>query len=168
MSLLNSRRFSLGSRGLALCGAVLLATACASTSPTADTRAAAAPTGAPVKVKVFVAAMFEIGQNTGDRAGEFQHWYERYWKGATPVAVPGALQPVYCNADGVCGAVLGMGKVNSSSSMQAILLNPKFDFSQAYYVISGVAGTPPQRGTIGEVSWATWLVDYDLGHRWAP
>jgi len=166
MSLLNFRRFSLGARGLALCGAVLLATACASNAPTADTRAAA--TVAPVKVKVFVAAMFEIGQNTGDRAGEFQHWYERYWKGAKPMAVPGALQPVYCNTDGVCGAVLGMGKVNSSSSMQAILLNPQFDFSQAYYVISGVAGTPPSRGTIGEVSWATWLVDYDLGHRWAP
>src|SRR4029077_10009307 len=44
----------------------------------------------------------------------------------------------------------------------------KFDFSKAYYVISGVAGTPPSRGTIGEVSWATWVVDYDLGHRWAP
>ena len=79
----------------------------------------------PVRVKVFVAAMFEIGKNTGDRAGEFQHWYERYWKDATPIAVPGALGPVYCNADGVCGAVLGMGKVNSSSSMQAILLNPR-------------------------------------------
>jgi purine nucleoside permease len=86
----------------------------------------------------------------------------------TPVVVPGALQPVYCNADGVCGAVLGMGKVNSSASMQAILTSPTFDFSKAYYVISGVAGTPPSRGTIGEVSWATWLVDYDLGHRWAP
>ena len=23
------------------------------------------------------------------------------------------------------------------------------------------------RGTIADVSWATWLVDYDLGHRWA-
>jgi purine nucleoside permease len=57
-----------------------------------------------------------------------------------------------------------MGKVNSSSSMQAILQNPKFDFSKAYYVISGVAGTPPSRGTIGEVVWATWVVDYDLGH----
>jgi hypothetical protein len=33
----------------------------------------------PIPVKVFVAAMFEIGQNTGDRAGEFQQWYERYW-----------------------------------------------------------------------------------------
>ncbi|CAO3453980.1 Purine nucleoside permease [Azospirillum argentinense] len=122
----------------------------------------------PVKVKVFVGAMFEIGKNTGDRAGEFQNWYERYWQSAEPIAVKGALNPVYCNADGVCGAVLGMGKVSSSASMQAILLNPQLDLSQAYFIISGVAGTPPSRGTVAEVNWATWLVDYDLGHRWAP
>ena len=122
---------------------------------------------APVKVKVFVATMFEIGKNTGDRAGEFQHWYERYWTDGEAIEIRGALHPVYCNQDGVCGSVLGMGKVASSSSMQAILLNPQLDFSQAYYILSGVGGTPPSRGTIGEVVWATWLVDYDLGHRWA-
>jgi purine nucleoside permease len=130
--------------------------------PTAEVVAAE-----PVKVKVFVASMFEIGTSTGDRAGEFQHWYERYWMDSQPIAVRGALNPAYCNPDGVCGAVLGMGKVSSSSSMQAILLSPQLDFSQAYYILSGVAGTPPERGTIGEVVWATWLVDYDLGHRWA-
>lgn len=122
----------------------------------------------PVKVKVFVAAMFEIGQNSGDRAGEFQHWYQRYWKEARGQEVRGALNPVFCNGDGVCGAVLGMGKVNSSASMQAILLDPDYDFSQTYFILSGVAGTPPSRGTIGDVSWGSWLVDYDLGHRWAP
>jgi purine nucleoside permease len=121
----------------------------------------------PIQVKVFVAAMFEIGKNTGDRAGEFQHWYEHYWPDAAPIEARGALNPVFCNQDGVCGSVLGMGKVASSSSMQAILLNPRFDFSHAYFVLSGVGGTPPSRGTIGEVVWATWLVDYDLGHRWA-
>ena len=153
MSSVWSRRVRWG----ALPAVVVLAAACTSVAPTRVAQ--------PVKVKVFVGAMFEIGQNTGDRAGEFQYWYERYWKGATPVTVPGALQPVYCNTDGVCGSVLGMGKVNSSASMQAILSSPNFDFSKAYYVISGVAGTPPSRGTIGEVSWATWLVDYDLGDR---
>ena len=48
----------------------------------------------PIAVKVFVASMFEIGKNTGDRAGEFQHWYERYWKDSDPVEVRGALNPV--------------------------------------------------------------------------
>lgn len=121
----------------------------------------------PIKVKVFVASMFEIGENTGDRAGEFQYWFDDYWRDATPIEVPGATHPVFCNDDGVCGAVLGMGKVASSSSMMAIMLNPAFDFSQSYYLLTGVAGTPPSRGTIGSVFWGSWLIDYDLGHRWA-
>ncbi len=156
--------------------AALMLTACGMTGTSANAlKAASAPSSAgsataaaPIQVKVFIAAMFEIGQNTGDRAGEFQHWYERYFLNAKPITVPGALNPVYCNSDGVCGSVLGMGKVNSSASMQAIVLNPQFNFSKAYYVISGVAGTPPSRGTIGDVTWGSWLVDYDLGHRWAP
>lgn len=124
--------------------------------------------GEPVKVKVFVAAMFEIGNNTDDQAGEFQHWYQTYFTGSQPVPVKGALHPVYCNVDGICGAVLGMGKVASSASMQAIILDPRFDFSQSYFLLSGVGGTPPSRGTIGDVNWGSWLVDYDLGHRWLP
>ena len=131
---------------------------------------ACAETGAKrEKIRVFVGAMFEIGENTGDRAGEFQNWYEKYWKdGSTSFMVEGAPKPVFVNKDGVAGAVLGMGKVRSATAMQAILLDPRFDFSETYFIISGVAGTPPSRGTIGEVSWSTWLVDYDLGHRWAP
>lgn len=160
--LTRSRALCAAALALALSGCAV--TSGGASSPASTTTAAAAP----IEVKVFVGAMFEIGKNTGDRAGEFQSWYERYWKDAKPVTVAGALNPVFCNTDGVCGSVLGMGKVNSSSSMQAILLNPAFDFSKAYYVISGVGGTPPQRGTIGDVSWATWLVDFDLGHRWAP
>ena len=153
--------------------AALALTACGTATPNAAAPKAASSVAnsnaqAPIEVKVFIAAMFEIGKNTGDRAGEFQHWYERYFKDAQPITVPGALNPVFCNADGVCGSVLGMGKVNSSASVQAIVLNPQFNFSKAYYVISGVAGTPPSRGTIGDVTWGSWLVDYDLGHRWAP
>lgn len=145
------------------------ALAAATWAATAGAAHAQSPaTAAPIPVKVFIGAMFEIGKNTGDRAGEFQMWFERYWKDAQPITVPGALGPMFCNADGICGSVLGMGKVNSSASVQAIVLNPQFDFSKAYYVISGVAGTPPACGTIGDVTWGSWLVDYDLGHRWAP
>ena len=122
----------------------------------------------PIQVKVFIAAMFEIGANSGDKAGEFQHWYQRYFKDSLPIEVKGASKPVYCNKNGVCGGVLGMGKVASSASMQAILLNNKFDFSVSYFILSGVGGTPPSKGTIGDVTWGSWLIDYDLGHRWAP
>ena len=71
------------------------ATSSGTPSSTPSPSATAAPVAKPIAVKVFVASMFEIGKNTGDRAGEFQHWYERYWKEATPITVPGALQPVY-------------------------------------------------------------------------
>jgi len=122
----------------------------------------------PIQVKVFIAAMFEIGANSDDKAGEFQHWYQRYFDDSQPINVKGALKPVYCNNNGVCGGVLGMGKVASSASMQAILLNERFDFSNSYFILSGVGGTPPSKGTIGDVTWGSWLIDYDLGHRWAP
>lgn len=122
----------------------------------------------PIEVKVFIAAMFEIGANTGDKAGEFQHWFNRYFSTSQGLGIKGAHQSVYCNKKGVCGSVLGMGKVASSASMQAILLNQQFDFSHTYFVLSGVAGTPPSKGTIGDVTWGSWLIDYDLGHRWAP
>ncbi|MEP1383272.1 MAG: purine nucleoside permease [Paraglaciecola sp.] len=122
----------------------------------------------PIDVKVFVAAMFEVGANTGDKPGEFQFWYQKYFLESQVIDVRGSQRPVYCNKSGVCGAVLGMGKVASSASMQAILLNSNFNFDKTYFVLSGVGGTPPNKGTIADVTWGSWLVDYDLGHRWAP
>ncbi|MDR0770001.1 MAG: purine nucleoside permease [Burkholderiales bacterium] len=123
---------------------------------------------APIKVKVFIATMFELDDGNGQGASEFRHWKKRYWQNTTPIAVRGAPHPVYGNRDGVCGAVLGIGKVRSAAAMQAILLDPRFDFSEAYFMISGAAGAPPSKATIGSVIWGTWLVDADLGHRWAP
>ena len=41
----------------------------------------------PIHVKVFIAAMFEIGENSGDKAGEFQYWYQRYFKNTTELVV---------------------------------------------------------------------------------
>ena len=121
-----------------------------------------------VKIKVFIGSPFEIGKYTGDKAGEFQHWYEKYFaKDTVAYTVPGAEREVFVNKDGVMGSVLGMGKVRSSSSMTAILADPRFDFSETYFVITGCAGTPPSVGTVASVFWADWLVDYDLGHRWA-
>ena len=34
-------------------------------------------TPAPIKVKFVVITMFEIGEDSGDKAGEFQLWKER-------------------------------------------------------------------------------------------
>ena len=47
------------------------ATSSGTPSSTPSPSATAAPVAKPIAVKVFVASMFEIGKNTGDRAGEF-------------------------------------------------------------------------------------------------
>ena len=121
-----------------------------------------------IRPKVLVFAMFEVGANTGDFAGEFQHWFDRYFKDATSVSVRGAFAPVYCSPSGVCGTVVGVGKANAAASLTAILSDPRFDVSSTYFLTSGCAGTPPDRGTLGSVFWSDCIVDYDLGQRWSP
>ncbi len=121
-----------------------------------------------IRPKIFVFTMFEVGANTGDFAGEFQHWYERYFKDATPVSIRGAFAPVYCSASGVCGTIIGVGKANAAATITAILSDPRFDFSSTYFLTSGCAGTPPEQGTLGSVFWSDCVVDYDLGQRWSP
>jgi len=120
----------------------------------------------PVKVVIF--AMFEVGQYRGDFPGEFQYWVEGLDLDQHQVEVPGAYGPVLYNDDGVCGTVIGVGKSNAAASVTAVLLDPRFDFSQAYFITSGCSGTPSSVGALGAVFWADWVVDYDLGHRMSP
>jgi purine nucleoside permease len=123
--------------------------------------------GKPVPVKALVIAMFEVGEFGGDFAGEFQHWYERYFAGAPAYEVRGLPNPLFINRDGVAGTVAGMGKANAATTLSVILADPRFDFSKTYILGSGCSGMPPSRGTLGDVVWAYELVDVDLGHSWA-
>lgn len=120
----------------------------------------------PVPVKVLVLSMFEVGENSGDFAGEFQHWYVEYFDQAPSFDVDGAYSPLFVNKDGVAGTVTGMGKARSAATLMAILKDPRFDFSKTYFITSGCSGASPDRGTLGDVFICDWVVDYDLGHSW--
>ncbi|AEV29219.1 purine nucleoside permease [Sphaerochaeta pleomorpha str. Grapes] len=117
-------------------------------------------------VKVLVLDMFEVGANKGDFAGEFQNYYETYFDGAESYTLNSMPLTLYINDDGVAGCIAGMGKAQASSTLTAILSDPRFDFSQTYILVSGCSGMPPQRGTLGDVVWANELVDFELGHAW--
>ena len=43
----------------------------------AQEKATGAATEAPIRVKVVVVSMFEVGEDTGDTSGEYQLWVER-------------------------------------------------------------------------------------------
>ncbi|MGL1933197.1 MAG: purine nucleoside permease [Desulfotalea sp.] len=120
-----------------------------------------------ITIKVFIAAMYELGGvNDESQMGEFQLWYNGYFKDAELYHVKGAESPVWVNDDGVAGSVLGIGKVASSSSMTAIICDDRFSFDKSYFILSGCAGVSPDSATIGSVCLADHFVDYDLGKRW--
>ncbi|MFI2810962.1 MULTISPECIES: purine nucleoside permease [unclassified Microbulbifer] len=131
-----------------------------------EQRDAGAVAGAqePIPVKVVVINMFEIGEDQGDTAGEFQLWKERQQL-TQRFPFPQSHHDLYLNPEtGVLGMVTGMGTNKSASAVMALGLDPRFDLSKAYWLVAGISGFDPADGSIGSAAWAEWLVDGDLMH----
>lgn len=124
---------------------------------------AAAETSVPVKVLIL--PKFEIGEMTGDYAGEAQYYYEAYCLDGEAYEVAGLSDgtAVYVK-DGIALLVTGMGKVNASVSLSALLLDARFDFSGAYILSTGCAGGAAGETVPGDVVLVTACADIDLGH----
>lgn len=135
---------------------VFLLAACATATSTAQNSSSNtfAEAGAP-PVKVMIISMF---------GPEGQAWLDRLgpWK---TISVPG-LSPdypnVHCNRQDVCVVTTGMGYANAASSIMALTFSSRFDLSRAYFLISGIAGIDPARGTLGSAAWAKYLVDFGI------
>jgi len=118
----------------------------------------------PIEVKVVVVTMFEIGEDTGDAPGEFQTWKERQGLNKR-FAFPQSHHDIYMNEEtGVLGIVTGMGTSRSSSAVMALGLDPRFDFSKAYWLVAGISGGDPTDVSLGSAVWAEYLVDGDYAH----
>ncbi|MBI3886925.1 MAG: purine nucleoside permease [Opitutae bacterium] len=122
------------------------------------------PAAEIIRPKVVVVAMFELGQDTGDRPGEFQLWVERE-KLTRVLPLPAAYHDVRANADGsIIGIVTGVGNTNAAASVMALGLDPRFDLSKSYWVVAGIAGVDPSAASVGSAVWADYVVEGDLGH----
>ena len=117
----------------------------------------------PIKVKVVVVTMYEPGADTGDTPGEFQFWYERE-KLTHRYPAPAAFHDIMANDDGVVGIVTGVGTAHSASTVMAVGMDARFDFSEAYWLVAGIAGVDPADASLGSAAWAEWVVDGDLAH----
>ncbi|MGS0741239.1 purine-nucleoside phosphorylase [Glaciimonas sp. GG7] len=106
-------------------------------------------------VKVMIVSMF---------GPEAKPWLDRLgpWQA---IAVPG-LSPdysdVHCNKQDVCVITTGMGYANASASIMALTFSSRFDLRHTYFLIAGIAGVDPIRGTVGSAAWAKYLVDSGL------
>ena len=68
------------------------------------------------------------------------------------------------NDQGVMGVLAGVGTARAAASIMALGLDPRFDFSKAYWLVAGIAGADPEDASLGSAVWAEWVVDGDLAY----
>ncbi|HEX4375823.1 MAG TPA: purine nucleoside permease [Steroidobacteraceae bacterium] len=81
--------------------------------------------------------------------------------------VPGlsaAFPEVGCTDDGICQMTTDMGHANAAASVMALTFSDQFDLRQTYFLIAGIGGIDPDRGTIGSATWARYAVDVGIAH----
>ncbi|MEM9171693.1 MAG: purine nucleoside permease, partial [Pseudomonadota bacterium] len=117
-----------------------------------------------IRPKVIIVTMFERGADSGDAPGEFQLWNERRQLDAV-IYSSGAHHDFHYNPEsGILGMVTGIGTARAAASVMALGMDPRFDTSNSYWLIAGIAGFDPTDASIGSAAWAEWLVDGDISH----
>lgn len=117
----------------------------------------------PVEVKMVVVANFETGADTGDAPGEFQFWAEREHLDEV-IPIRGALHPLRRNRSGLYGIVWGgTGSMigGCAEQLEALVLDPRFDFRKTYWLFTGISGTDPRIASVGSAAWARFVVQGD-------
>jgi purine nucleoside permease len=115
----------------------------------------------PILIRMVVVTAFEIGADTGDKAGEFQHWAEQI---PTTLPFPGGERPLRYDAKrGLLVLSTGMGTNRAATSTMLLGLDPRFDLSKAYWLVAAIAGVNPNEASIGSAAWIGDIIDTDLG-----
>jgi len=150
-----TRRGILGRLGFAGAGLATLAGVTARRSP----RAVAQGT-TPLRLKVLTVTMFQdLDRLAEANSGEAHLWVTRDALDRR-IEIPGAYSPLYVDAAGEHGLIVtGMGIPNAAASMMAVGLSSALDLRFTYIMVAGIAGTPPDVGTLGTAAWAEWVVN---------
>ena len=127
----------------------------------------AAAAADPIAIDALILPKFENGEMSGDFPGEAQYYHEAYTEGGEVYDVAGSANKLYVK-DGIALFVTGMGKVNTAVSLTSLLMDDRFDFSDAYFLGTGCAGSSTEYSVMGDVFIITATIDYDLGHHADP
>jgi purine nucleoside permease len=149
---------SSGRRAWQGCGAVGLLLVLGLTTLVGAAAAPLSGSGAAARpVKVMVVNLFGM---------EAAPWIKAMGS-AEEIRVPGLANDypvVRCTAEAVCQMTTGMGHANAAASMMAVLFSGQFDLRETYFLVAGIAGIDPSRGTIGSAAWARYVVDGGIAH----
>ncbi len=125
---------------------------------------AGAAAAEPIPIRVVVVTTFEIGEDTGDKKGEFQNWVERFPLREKLPFPQGYRGLRYNPEQQVLGIVTGEGKSHAAASIMALGMDPRFDLGKAYWILAGIAGIDPDKASVGSAAWAGFIVDGDLAY----
>jgi purine nucleoside permease len=71
---------------------------------------------------------------------------------------------VRMNGDGVLGILTGVGTARAAAFVTALGLDPRFDFSKAYWIVAGIGGGDPNDVSLGSAVWADHVIDSELAY----
>ena len=114
----------------------------------------------PEPIKVVVLTMFE---HEGERPGERQFWEERITLNVR-LPFPAGRSDIYSNGEGLLLITTGMGVSNAAASVMALGMDPRFDFSNTYWLVAGICGIDPHDGSMGSAVWTDYVIDGGLAH----
>lgn len=121
---------------------------------------------APLEVRMVIVTAFEIGADTGDKAGEFQAWAQEM-----PQVLPfdAGYRPLrYDPLRKLLLVSTGEGTNRAAGSTMALGLDRRFDLSRAYWMIAAIAGVNPDEASIGSAAWIGNVVDTDFAYMVDP
>lgn len=121
---------------------------------------------AAIVVKVVIVTAFEPS-DASPVPGEIRKWRQGLGLDRE-LPFPHGYQALYSNGEGILGIVTGMGSVRAAASIMALGMDPRFDLTRAFWLISGVAGVDPARTSLGSVVLPEWVVDGNLAHEIDP
>lgn len=109
--------------------------------------------------KILTVTAFQTGDPLKKDFGEATAWVQNDQLTRTH-EIAGLNYSLYCNEQGShCLTILGVGTPNAAVAMTALGLSNEIDLSKTYIMFSGIAGTPPEQGTLGAVAWASHVID---------
>ncbi len=112
-------------------------------------------------IKIVIVTAFEPDQ--GPAPGEFRYWREREELNQR-IDFPAGHRPLESDGKGILGIITGVGAARAASSIMALGLDARFDLTEAYFVIAGIAGIDPGAGSLGSVVFPQYVVDGTFSH----
>lgn len=115
----------------------------------------------PEPIQYVILAAFE--PDSGPVPGELSLWISGLGL-EQRLPLPAAYRPLWTDGAGTMALATGVGAAAATASVMALGLDPRFDLSQAFFLITGVAGINPERGSLASVVIPEFVVDGDLTH----